>query len=65
MSKKKDKYDDEYEGRYEPGYKDNLRKHRKNKKMKNALRSNNIEDLIDEDDILDDNDPYSKDFNFL
>ena len=49
---KKDRFEDEYEGRYEPGYKDNLRKHRKNKRMTNALRSKNIQDIVfDEDEF--------------
>lgn len=41
-----------YEDDYNPlAYKNELRQHRKEKKLKNCLRSNNIDDLMyDEDD---------------
>lgn len=42
---------DDYDG-YENGYHDRLMDHRKNKRIRNALRSNDIRSLIelDEDD---------------
>jgi hypothetical protein len=50
MTKKSKRFDDEHEGQYEPGYHDRLLQHRKDKKIKNALRSKNIYDLIDDDE---------------
>ena len=54
MSKKfprGDRYDDYDNDHYENGYRDQLVEHRKNKRIRNALRSRDIHDLthIDED----------------
>ena len=47
MNKKFSRNRDEYDtDEYENGYHDKLVQHRKNKRIRNALRSKDIEDLI-------------------
>lgn len=53
MSKSKprrDDYDYDEDRYYENGYYDKLRDRRKLKRMKNALRSRSIDDLIDDEE---------------
>ena len=52
-----DHYDDYDNDHHENGYHDHMKEHRRLKRMKNALKSKNINDLIhldeDEDDYYD------------
>jgi len=50
-SRRHDEFEDD--SRYENGYHDKLVEHRKNKRLKNAIKSKNIQELmhLDEDDF--------------
>lgn len=50
MSKKLQRYDDQEFDDSERGYRDELNEHRREKRMKNALKTRNLEDLIDYDE---------------
>lgn len=46
MAKKNQRVDYDDELTYRTDYYDDLREHRKNKRMRNALRSRNVDDLM-------------------
>lgn len=49
-SNKYDRFDDEDDYNSERGYADELKRRRKDKRIKNALRSKSINELLDSDD---------------
>jgi hypothetical protein len=52
MSKKfsRTKFDDFHDEEYENGYHDNLKERRKLKRMKNAIKTRNVDSLMDLDE---------------
>ena len=43
-------HDDDYVDRYENGYYDEVKERRRLKRMKNAMRARNVDDLLDLDE---------------